>query len=95
MPKGRDWAHQKRRKRWADRLRNEGPRPCARCGALVYHGDEWDLGHPEGADLVLGGDGYGSAPEHRRCNRSAGATLGNLLRQGKLPAIVASRDWWA
>lgn len=95
MPKGRDWAHQKRRKRWADRLRNEGPYPCQRCGRPVYADDAWDLGHPDGADLVLGGDGEGSAPEHRACNRSAGATLGNLLRQGRVPFVRVSRDWWA
>ncbi len=95
MGKGRGWQHQQRRKRWAAHLRDVGPVACAKCGGLVAHGDDWDLGHANGNDAVLGGDGTDSAPEHRTCNRSAGATLGNLLRQGKLPTVQSSRDWWA
>jgi hypothetical protein len=43
-----------------------GRAACSRCGELIVPGEPWDLGHRDGT-LELAG------PEHRRCNRSAGA----------------------
>lgn len=36
---------------------------------------EWDAGH-----IIDGDSSGGYHPEHRHCNRSAGATLGNRRR---------------
>lgn len=88
------YQHKRLRARWAKTLRENGAVECARCGGLIYDGEPFDLGHPQGADVALGGDGSGSAPEHPRCNRSAGATLGNRLRNGQ-PPVRVSHDWWA
>jgi hypothetical protein len=61
--------------------------PCCRCAGAMYR---WQLAldrnDPNGIDAdhyslerALGGD-LPDALAHRRCNRSAGATLGNHLR---------------
>jgi hypothetical protein len=34
-----------------------------------------------------------SRPEHSRCNRSAGTTYGNTVRDRALPVPITSRDW--
>ena len=61
--------------------------PCCRCGGPMYRW-QLDVGRNDmrGLDAdhhaqarVLGGD-LPDALCHRRCNRSAGATLGNQLR---------------
>jgi hypothetical protein len=52
---------------------------CPRCGDPIRPNQDWDLGHDH--DLALGGDPAGTmVPEHSRCNRRAGAALGNQLR---------------
>lgn len=52
---------------------------CPRCRTPIRPDDEWDTGHV--TDLALGGDPAGPVEaEHRRCNRSAGARLGNSIR---------------
>ena len=51
---------------------------CWRCGKQIKPDEPWDAGHLE--DLALGGRPDGErAPEHRSCNRSAGAKLGRSL----------------
>lgn len=57
---------------------------CHRCQQPIRPDEPWDAGHLD--DLALGGDPAGPvAPEHRgRCNRSAGARLGNQLRRAPL-----------
>lgn len=69
---------------------------CRRCGLPIKPGQEWDVGHV--SDLVTGGHVDGpTRPEHARkadCpkggNRSAGATLGNMLRAERGPR---TRPW--
>jgi|LakMenEpi03Aug12_release.lakeMendotaPanAssembly.Ray.scaffolds.fasta_scaffold388768_2 hypothetical protein len=52
---------------------------CRRCGLTLADkpGDTWDAGH-----IHDGVPGSPLAAEHSSCNRSAGATAGNLRRQG-------------
>ena len=52
---------------------------CWRCTEPIDPTEPWDVGHLE--DLALGGDPDLVAPEHRYCNRAAGARLGRLLRR--------------
>jgi hypothetical protein len=41
---------------------------CASCGEAIDPGEPWDLGHLDGGDRnAIAG------PEHRSCNRRAGA----------------------
>jgi hypothetical protein len=72
--------------------------PCCRCGGPMYR---WQLtvdrNHPDGIDAdhydqarVLGG-ALPDALAHRRCNRRAGARLGNRLRG--LGARRALPEW--
>jgi hypothetical protein len=73
-------------------LSTSGEARCPRCGCTIWPGQEWDVGHA--IDLVK--DPHQShtragvraairdgmlRPEHRSCNRSAGAALGNRLRK--------------
>lgn len=63
---------------------------CARCHTPILPTDEWDAGHVD--DLALGGHPAGPvAPEHRRCNRAAGARLGNTIRTRR--GRVRLADW--
>ena len=62
---------------------------CARCGLTLADkpGDTWDAGHAED-----GRPGGLLRPEHSSCNRSAGATEGNLRR--KVGGVLrTSRNW--
>lgn len=62
---------------------------CWRCTLPIHPTDQWDAGHT--TDLALGGHPAGTvAPEHRRCNRSAGADLGNAIRARKRVRLA---DW--
>lgn len=59
-----------------------GTAKCWRCDELIDPLDEWDAGHLE--DLATGGAPAGRRlPEHRRCNRVAGAQLGAQLRRSR------------
>lgn len=61
---------------------------CQRCGQLGRGPrDPWDAGHLRDGDPTspLG-------PEHRSCNRSAGATLGNAKRRARRQAQPAPTD---
>lgn len=53
-------------------------RPCPRCGELMLKGQFLDLDHV--VSRCMGGIGGPRVIAHRRCNRSAGAKLGNRLR---------------
>lgn len=55
---------------------------CRRCGQPARPGDPWQAGHIN--DSQPGGP---LAPEHRSCNTSAGARLGNQQRRTWTPAI--------
>ena len=90
---------------------------CPRCRRVIYPGEEWDAGHARDLALHPQQDTTRAwvrnavargllRPEHRRCNRSAGAALGNRMR-GKVKRELAtppparrlrplpepSRDW--
>lgn len=60
-------AHQRLRRRWADLVAAGGVQ-CARCGDPIGPRQQWDLGHVDGS-----GKREYQGPEHRACNRSAGA----------------------
>jgi hypothetical protein len=69
----------KLRRAWAPRV-EAGACTCPKCGQVIKPGEQWDLGHQH--DLVLGGlPGGPMVPEHRACNRSAGARIGNATRR--------------
>ncbi|NBH01949.1 hypothetical protein [Amycolatopsis sp. SID8362] len=63
--------HQALRRAWSPRVAT-GQVPCARCGEVIRPGTPWDLGHRDGT-----GKREYQGPEHRRCNRQAGAQLRN------------------
>lgn len=65
------------RARWAP-LVASGSVCCRRCGLPIAPGSPWDLGHA--VDRALGGSDHDVAPEHARCNRSAGGRLAAQLR---------------
>jgi hypothetical protein len=75
--------HQAERARWAPAVAH-GVIPCTRCGHLIAPGAYWDLGHDDNDRSRWTG------PEHRRCNRAAGARKGNRLRSTR-HAITALR----
>lgn len=88
--------HQRRKRLLMAQLLRSGPRPCRRCGHLMYHPQQceavhvesqrcrWcrlDLGHPDHAPRALGGvSSTEDDLEHAHCNRGAGARLGAALR---------------
>lgn len=57
-------------------------RPCPRCGQPMLPGQKLDLGHTD--DRA----GY-SGIEHSRCNRQAGARLGNERRRARRERMIA------
>jgi hypothetical protein len=57
-------------------------RPCPRCGRPMLPGQKLDLGHTD--DRA----GY-SGIEHARCNRAAGARLGNERRRARRERMIA------
>lgn len=88
----RGYGHEHRRARasWVS-LVATGAVSCARCGWAILPGQAWDLDHAPGKMTYLG-------PSHRRCNRSAGATAGNVARGRRRALIRAvtgnpSRAW--
>lgn len=66
-------AHQRLRAQWAPKVAT-GTVRCARCHKLIRPDDLWDLGHHDRDRSQYQG------PEHRSCNRSAGARKGNRRR---------------
>ena len=79
--------HQQRRRAWVAHFAAGGSWACRKCGRTINPGEPWDLGH--GRELVRGGTGEDSEPEHPYCNRSAGGKLGNHRRNQPR----ASRRW--
>jgi len=77
-------SHQKLRRRWAAVIARGGV-TCWRCRLPILPGMAWDLGHDDLDRRIYRG------PEHRYCNRAAGA----LKKQGKLikktKIIIADR----
>jgi hypothetical protein len=58
----------------------------------MYDPRNLDVGHV--IALALGGSfADGARLEHRRCNRSAGASLGNRIRGLRRTAQPATRRW--
>jgi hypothetical protein len=74
-------AHELQRKAWAPRVKR-GEVKCARCDQLIRPNDEWDLGHTDDRTAWSG-------PEHRGCNRRAGAANSHAVRRG----LKHSRTW--
>jgi hypothetical protein len=89
--RGYGWKHQQRRKRWAAQVAR-GEVSCARCGDLIYPGEDWDLGHIDGDKSRYSG------PEHRYCNR---ATSTHKAKRGRRTSYAfvdeqrckVSRQW--
>lgn len=85
--KGYGAEHQRRRARWAPKVAAGGV-VCWRCGDLIVPGEPWDLGHDDGDRRRYRG------PEHsNRCNRSAGARKGNLLRRARRAVESTGLRW--
>lgn len=72
--------HQRLRRLWSIKVA-AGLVSCARCGELIKAGTPWDLGHVDGTDKRE----Y-QGPEHRHCNRQAGAQLRNAKAVDPTPA---------
>jgi hypothetical protein len=64
-----------------------GTVPCARCGYLIAPGEPWDLGHKDGTSKHE----Y-AGPEHRTCNRAAGAAAREVARMAD-PAPRPMTRW--
>lgn len=62
-----------------------GEAVCARCHLRIAPGAPWDLGHSDDRRSWTG-------PEHRSCNRRAGAVTRNRRRAGDRLG-VPSRRW--
>jgi hypothetical protein len=75
-------SHEAERKRWAPRV-DAGLVDCARCREPIEPGRPWDLGHNAERTAWTG-------PEHRVCNRRAGAVTANALRK---VGVHTSREW--
>lgn len=83
-------AHKRLRAWWAPRVRR-GTVACARCGWLIEPDEPWDLGHDDDDR------NYYTGPEHRDCNRRAGAAKATAARlanrEARGDAPITSRDW--
>lgn len=70
------------------------PAPCIRCRQTVWPWQDWDTGHRQDRDthpeLTWVPSNWG--PEHRRCNRGAGARYATAKRLGR---VARSRTWTA
>jgi hypothetical protein len=93
---GLGWSHQQARKAAVAALVDG--EECPLCGWPMYRDQRLDLDH-EVPRVHGGGDGP-TRLAHSRCNRSAGASMGNRLRgqrrhggAGQPPARPTSRDW--
>lgn len=77
-------AHQRKRAD-AEREVKAGRAVCWRCGQDINPDEPWDLGHDDDDRRHYMG------PEHRYCNRAAGAAKGNRSRTRPRP--WQSRTW--
>jgi hypothetical protein len=82
--RGYGWRHQRVRAAWRPRV-DAGLVDCARCGEPIVPGEPWDLGHDDVDRSRYQG------PEHRACNRSAGAGRRRPTREEAL-AVWAARE---
>lgn len=81
--KGYGGEHQRLRAAWKSAVA-AGEVDCVRCGQRIGRGQPWDLGHVDGSDKRV----Y-SGPEHRTCNRRAGASA--MAVRDPTPRV---RQWW-
>jgi hypothetical protein len=67
--------------------------PCGRCGLPMWDKRLIDVGHI--TPMAFGGRLIdGARLEHRHCNRSAGAAMGNRMREPGMAAWYrAARRW--
>lgn len=106
--------HRPRRKRWGGakstkaraQVRRMLPAPCQRCGGIITPEDDestWQAGHiVDRMDTeALGLPEAGVAPEHSKCNGSAGGKRGAQITNAKHHSqanVPAHRDkepqWW-
>lgn len=77
--RGYGHGHQVERDRWRPAV-EAGEVNCARCRRRITPGTPWDLGHTDDRSAYQG-------PEHRSCNRSAGAANSHARR------AMTVRDW--
>lgn len=75
--------HQRQRALWRPKVES-GIVDCWRCGGRIETGQPWDLGHVDGS-----GRRQYAGPEHRACNRRAGAQ--SLSRPDPVAKVSA---WW-
>jgi hypothetical protein len=79
-------AHKAERDRWTARV-DAGLVDCARCGQPIEPGRPWDLGHNDDRTGWTG-------PEHRTCNRVAGARNGAAVSSAlRGRGVQQSREW--
>lgn len=81
--------HRQERQRWKP-IVDAGLAICQRPICLhptrrIHPGEPWDLGHTDDRT------GY-TGPEHRRCNRAAGARTANAQRRAARAGVM-SREW--
>lgn len=79
-------AHQGARESWRPRV-EAGTVVCWRCDELIQPGQLWDLGHDDDDR------GQYQGPEHRSCNRGAGARKTNAIRRRRNAPLITSRQW--
>lgn len=65
---------------------------CPLCGKPMLEGQPLDLDHV--VPRVMGGSGGPTRIAHRRCNRRAGARLGNRLQTARRRAVKTYRSRW-
>ena len=68
--------HRRVRRAWQAEIDAGRRVVCCRCERPIRRGDAWDLDHTDDRTSYRG-------PACTTCNRSAGATLGNLRRAAK------------
>ena len=90
--RGYGQAHRRERAKWQRRLDRGEVIACHALLCLepdvpIVSGMRWDLGHTVDRTAWTG-------PEHVGCNRSEGATRGNLQREEREPSVyVPSLEW--
>ena len=82
---------------WKQRIalaaRTGAPILCYRCGGAVLPEDEWDVDHK--VERSMGGSNHLSNqhPSHSKCNRGAGATMGNQARKAAAAKVRGPWRW--